>query len=205
MPKNAETPAPAVSACSQAAAANLNSQQLEVVTFLKAIGIPVQVVPELGQKGFLPGVLIQGGGLQVTPAGLVSDWLHEAGHVACVPTRFRGGLTGNVSAGVKAMFEQLDPLELDPDHPLMRAALQCSDPEATAWAWAAGCHLGLPPEMIIGNDQYDGDGAEIRAMLQANAYFGINGLVHAGMCQSARRPGGYPQLTKWLQDADTDK
>ena len=130
----------------------------------------------------------------------MSDLLHEAGHLALIPGRFRPGMNGDLSDGFTVMFKALDALDLPPDDPLSRAALQCSDPEATAWAWAAGTALGLPPETIITDDQYDGEGASIRQMLSMRLYLGIHGLIHAGLCLPPRNPGGFPALTRWLQD-----
>jgi hypothetical protein len=78
----------------------------------------------------------------------------------------------------------------DPDSPAARAAMQCGDPEVTAWAWAAGVHLGLDPKIVIKDEQYDGTGASLRLGLRSNAYFGINGLAASGFC--AVRPGPYP-------------
>jgi hypothetical protein len=70
----------------------------------------------------------------------------------------------------------------EPDGDLQRAVLQCSDPEATAWAWAAGQYLGLQPKAIIQDDEYGGDGSFLRLQLATGGYVGINGLSHAGFC-----------------------
>lgn len=173
----------------------------ETIAFLRQIGIPVQVVPFVSPAAFLDSVEIVEGALRITPSCRVSNLLHEAGHIACVPPAYRHLMSGNLYMGTKAMLDSLTTLEVEPDSPLMRAVIQCSDPEATAWAWAAGVHLGLPQELIILDEEYDGDGQTIRLWLQASAYLGINGLMHAGMCQNPRRPGGYPALRTWLQDA----
>ncbi len=87
----------------------------------------------------------------------------------------------------------------------MRAALQCSDPEATAWAWAAGKHLGIPEDEIILDSEYGNDGAGIRLALSLRSYPGINGLAHAGFC--AVRDGVaplpvFPALAHWTQPAE---
>jgi uncharacterized protein len=93
-----------------------------------------------------------------------------------------------------------------PDSALARACIQCSDPEATAWAWAAGVHLGLDPKEIVQDDEYGNGGSDIRLMLSMNKYMGINGLAFAGFCVT--RPGpleqmsglpAYPKLAMWLQ------
>lgn len=172
----------------------------EAIAFLQEIGIPVQIVPTVSPASFLEEVEVVDGSLRITPSCRASSLLHEAGHIACVPAPYRRLLSGNLYKGLRAMYELVRALDVDPDSPLMRAVIQCSDPEATAWAWAAGVHLGLPAELIIMDDEYDGEGADIRFCLQASSYLGINGLMHAGMCQNPRRPGGFPVLRTWLQD-----
>lgn len=149
---------------------------------------------------------MRGGGLLYDPACQVSNLLHEAGHVATVPVPWRHLLNDDVAVGHRAMFADLERMELlDPDGPLVRAALQGSDPEATAWAWAAGKHLGIPEDEIILDSEYGNDGAGIRLALSLRSYPGINGLAHAGFC--AVRAGGaplpvFPALAHWTQPAE---
>lgn len=171
--------------------------------FLAEIGLPWRW--EARSAGFMPGIEIRDGTLLIDPAALPSNVLHEAGHLATLPGVFRPLAQGNISGVQKHMMRVID-FDADPDGELQRAAMQCSDPEATAWAWAAGEHLGLPPEVIIRDDEYGGDGAVIRMHLQHRQYIGINGLSHAGFC--AVRPGAYaaardlpayPKLKRWLQ------
>lgn len=173
----------------------------DTTAFLRGIGIPVWMVAAVSQASFLDDIEVVQGALHVTPVCRVSTLLHEAGHLACVPTAYRHLFSGNLGSGTRKMLRHIDSLDLHPDAPLMRAAIQCSDPEATAWAWAAGLHLGLPHERIIMDREYDGTGADIRCSLRFGAYVGINGLMHAGMCGHPRGPAGYPALRTWLQDA----
>ncbi|WP_237113908.1 hypothetical protein [Pseudomonas aeruginosa] len=81
--------------------------------------------------------------------------------------------------------------------------IQTSDTEVTAWAWAAGVHLQIPPKMIIMDDEYSGEGPILRSQLKAMAYIGINGLSHGGFCQRRANPYSslpvYPSLAFWLQ------
>lgn len=170
--------------------------------FLRGIGISCEKVSSA--NGFLTGVEISDGGLLYEPQCPVSNLLHEAGHIATVPQPWRQRIAGNVSGAHRAMFADLERMELDPDSPLMRAAMQCSDPEATAWAWAAGKHLGLPEELIILDTEYDGDGAGIRLALSIGQYLGIHGLAHAGFCsiRTGRSPlPPFPRMAHWTQPA----
>lgn len=181
------------------------AQRAAVLAFLNEIGLRTTEVASLADT-FLPGVRICKGGLLVAPNAAIDSILHEAGHLAITPQPYRSWLDGDVGKGQRRMLREVSQLELDPDAPLMRAVLQTSDPEATAWAWAAGTHLGLPPEIIILDSSYDGDGASIRIQLQHNAYIGINGMCHAGMCSRGRLAlhrgeTPYPHLHSWLQAA----
>ncbi|WP_054432535.1 hypothetical protein [Achromobacter sp. 2789STDY5608633] len=175
------------------------------IAFLRSIGLTV--TEREGATGFIPHIRITAGTLEVDPACPVSNLLHEAGHCATVPERYRSLLDGNISSGQQQMLDLAMKEECDPDGPLYRAVVQASDPEATAWAWAAGKALGLADELIIMDDEYDGDGAFVRQQLQANAYVGINGLSHAGFCAINERVGAfrqlpvYPALKWWLQPA----
>jgi len=177
------------------------------VTFLNSVGIKTDILP--GATGFLEHVRIIEGRLEVDLRCPVSNLLHEAGHLALVPGRWRHLMSGDLSAGMERMFAEAKSLDLEPDSPLSRALVQCSDPEATAWAWAAGAHLGIPPELVILDSEYDGSGAEIRCQLlptltatrRTGGYLGVHGLAHAGFC--ALREGlplpMYPKMIRWLQ------
>lgn len=173
-----------------------------VVDFLNNVGLPVKVVHEV-KGGFLENVAIVAGELQVDQKARASNILHEGGHLAVIPARYRSWFSGNLDAGWKRVLADADILALGPDDPLSRALMQASDPEVTAWAWAAGKHLGIPDELVIMDDEYDNTGAIVRMQLGAHAYIGINGLSHGGFC--VRRAHKYttlpeyPLLQFWLQ------
>lgn len=180
----------------------MNASLFRVVAFLRDIGIPCVVQP--GARGFLEGVRIVHGGLQLSPAVHLGDALHEAGHLAVLPGRFRALANGNIDDVTRLMLDTVD--FSNPDVGEARAAMQAGEAEATAWAWAAGEHLGLKPGEVIRNRDYSGGGRGIRVQLQARAYLGINGLASAGFCVT--RPGylekakglpAYPRLAMWLQ------
>lgn len=171
----------------------VNPDLLTAIKFLKEIGLIVTLSP--GANGFTEYIRIVSGALEVDPFCPPSALLHEAGHLAIIPNRFRGYMNDNLFDGFKKMFSELDDMGIDPDSHLSRACIQSSDTEATAWAWAAGIKLGIPPETIIADNEYAGSGQEIRSMLSINQYLGINGLSHAGMC--CRKD--YPKMKYWIQ------
>jgi len=131
----------------------------------------------------------------------VSTLLHEAGHLAIVPADYRSWINDDVEEGIAKIFELSGVQDIHPDHPFSRALIQCSDVEATAWAWAAGKAVGLREKDIIQDHEYGGAGGYVRILLRGKSYLGIHGLVHAGMCLFPDR-GGYPLMQKWIQDAD---
>lgn len=174
----------------------------KVANFLREIGL--QVVQVESASGFVDHVEIVHGAIHLDEHAAVSDLLHEAGHVAIMPQRYRSYLNGNIGPGVKRMLEELTALHLPTDDPLYRAAIQTSDCEATAWAWAAGKHLGLNDDEIIRDEDYNGGGEHVRLGLAFRGYLGINGLAHAGFCTVRPNPyrAGipvYPELARWLQ------
>lgn len=185
-------------------AASVSPDLAKVTEFLTEISLPWRWVP--GAKGFIEGVRVNAGGLDICPKTRASAVLHEAGHLACLPARFRAMAQDDLRLAVQTMFQTYGAEGHEPDSPAYKAALQCSDPEATAWAWAAGEHLGLAPGAIIEDDEYSGDGRFLRVQLSTRRHAGINGLAAAGFCVT--RPGqletvfglpAYPRLARWLQ------
>lgn len=172
----------------------------DTIKFLNSIGITASI--EVGANGFCEGVRIKAGTLLVDPSCQVSELLHEAGHLAIVPGRFRNLLDGNVSQGIRRMMKLTSHLVGNYDDPIAQAIMQCTDLEATAWAYAAGLHLEIPPEEIISDDHYEGEGVTVRATLQHGTYFGIDGLSAAGFCSVKAGLGTrpvYPKLAYWTQ------
>lgn len=172
-----------------------------VADALNAIGIRAIECDHV-EGGFLDKVLIDAGEIHYRSDAPPSNLLHEAGHLACIPTAFRPMACGELDEAFEAMgiaIEQQMDKTGNPDDPLIRAIMQCSDPEATAWAWAFGVHIGLPPETIILDSEYDGDGEYVRVQVSTGNHPGINGLRAAGMIRSTR---DYPKLEKWLQNAE---
>lgn len=168
--------------------------------------------------GFLPGVRIEKGVLQVSPAASAGDLLHEAGHMAVLPPRVRVRASDDVDRATHYACEIAIRFIHNPDHPFHRALIQADDTSAIAWAWAVGMRIGLSPEEIIEDEKYgarlgwlalddgmvaDHESAEpLRQGLASGHDLGVHGLHHAGLCRLPRHSDGFPTLIKWLQDAD---
>jgi hypothetical protein len=129
---------------------------------------------------FLPGLRLDAGVLVIDRSALrwPGDLLHEAGHVATTPAALRAGLS--------------DQIADDPAVPHRGEA------EATAWAWAALCHLGLPPDVLFHGGGYHGHSPGLALTFQMGVYPGSQGLAQAGLCTLGA--GGYPRLQRWLRD-----
>jgi hypothetical protein len=171
------------------------------VRFLREIGLTVR--EKNGARGFFDGIEIIEGTLLIDPKCAVSDLLHEAGHLAIVPGRYRRLMNVDLEPGWIAMVKALRESRVGPESALHRAVLHCSDTEATAWAWAAGRRLGLSGTEIIGDGDYDGDEVAIRYLLGIGKYVGIEGLATAGFCSMVRSGPDpvFPRLAFWTQEA----
>lgn len=173
----------------------------KAMQFLEGIGLSVEVVP--GATGFVKDVLIADGGLHVDPKCRVSGLLHDAGHLATMPAKYRPWMNGNLYASLKRIYADAEAWRWQLTEQEERALLQTGDAEATAWAFAAGKHIGIPEHVIVMDDEYNGEGKIIRMLLSSKAYLGINSLQHGGFCLARPNPfktgAVYPSLTYWLQ------
>lgn len=175
--------------------------------WLCSIGLEVEWTKDDPEDSFVPGVWLDQGKIVVNRSvAHIGDVLHEAGHLACVPSKFRhlverGSLpTPKLQAAIE---EYMDTHPFMDEHgnedPVHRGVMQMGDCEATAWAYAASKHLGISPAVLFsdrvrGEVPYDGEGPSIWEALDRNAYFGINGLQAAQFC-SVR---DFPKMRRWL-------
>ncbi len=157
-----------------------------LITFLRRIGIRVRE-QAFAKESFLPGLMIFNGELVVDRNALAwpGDLLHEAGHLAVLPTERRN-----------ASSDALDGHESIPF---------AGEIEATAWAWAAIVHLGLRPEVLFHEGGYHGRSAALIATFSAGVYPGCHGLHQAGLASSgtdAIRDGvpPFPHMIRWLRE-----
>ncbi|RAP57075.1 hypothetical protein [Oleiagrimonas sp. MCCC 1A03011] len=158
-----------------------------IVAFLNQIGIATRE-GEVPADAFLPGVRVHEGGLIFDRAALrwPGDLLHEAGHLAVAPPALRAQLSGDI--------------ELPADIP------HASEIEATAWAWAALCHLGLEPSVLFHEGGYHGRSEGLIRTYSLGVHpgaFGLAqiGLTHAGAANPSSGVPAYPHMTQWLRQA----
>lgn len=157
-----------------------------IADFLRGIGLPVREEAVPGDA-FLPGVQVQGGGIVFDPARLAwpGDLLHEAGHIAVTPAARRHEL----------------PSLLD-GHPINAPG---GEIEATAWAYAACVHLGLPASVLFHAGGYHGRSEALAMTYSIGVFPGSAGLAAHGLTlvgEQARERGlpPYPHMLRWLRD-----
>ena len=157
-----------------------------ILGFLKDIGIGVVEGP-VSDTSFLPGLCIVNGSIVYDKDALrwPGDLLHEAGHIATMPSALRHLLND-------ALQESID-------------APHAGEVEATAWAYAAIVHLGLPPSVLFHEEGYDGRSTSLIMTYTHGVYPGCSGLSQAGMTllgteadSAALAP--YPNMIRWLRD-----
>jgi hypothetical protein len=151
-----------------------------IVNFLTAIGLEVRTGTL--SEDFLPGIRIDAGVMTVDPARLsyCGDLLHEAGHLAVLPSAERNGAAPNVS---KDGGEEM---------------------AAIAWSYAAAFHLGLDPKIVFHDGGYRGGSDSIVENFGEGRYFGVPLLEWMGLTatKSAAERGvpPYPYMIRWLRD-----
>ncbi|MBY0420561.1 MAG: hypothetical protein K2W88_21120 [Pararheinheimera sp.] len=152
----------------------------KVFAFFNEIGISYQL-ESLTEPSFLPGALIKNGGLCIDLEQLAhpGDLLHEAGHIAVMPSAQRHLLNDNVNESANQ-----GPAE---------------EMAAIAWSWAALRHLNLPPEFLFHNEGYKGGSEAYIAAFSCGGGFGYPLLSWYGMCEQPSAADGNPQKKLWLR------
>jgi hypothetical protein len=157
-----------------------------IAKFLNEIGIEV-LSAKLSGETFLPGISVKNGKLVVDEEKLLypGDLLHEAGHIAVTPARFR--------------YEINDEISLPELHPGVL------ETEAIMWSYAACVHLDLDPQIVFHAAGYLGNSEALLFNFNLGVFPGVNQLEDAGMTlsrQTAANSGteSFPKMLKWLKD-----
>ena len=157
-----------------------------ILVFLRTVGLSV-TIGEVNDGTFLPGIEVANGGLIVNPSKLKypGDLLHEAGHLAVTPARYRGGLSGEVQTP--------------------ESVAELIELEAILWSYAACLHIGIDPRVVFHENGYHGQSEALLLSFSVGVYPGVQGLERAGMAMSrsdAALQGGepFPVMLKWLKD-----
>lgn len=163
----------------------------DVISFEKAIfflsEIGIETVHETidDEAGFLPGFLIEKGKIIMDKNKIKfhGDILHEAAHIAVVPSADRALLDGkNIGERKDAAAEEM---------------------MAIAWTYAACIHLNIDPHFVFHEHGYKGGGTEIVENFDKGYYVGVPVLQWLGMTSTSKEKDNkfiYPAMIKWLRD-----
>ena len=150
----------------------LDPTAVRILEFLNTIGIGVRM-GEVGAS-FVPGIAIEHGGLLVDESRLLypGDLLHEAGHLAVLPSDARTAIEGD--AGDDAGYEMA----------------------AIAWSYAAALHLEIDPAVVFHQDGYRGASRSLLENFAAGRYLAVPLLEWAGLTTAH----SFPRMEKWLRE-----
>lgn len=156
-----------------------------VFHFLRELGIGC-CISEENFDSFLQGVRIENGGLKINLKNLlcIGDILHEAGHLACLPSDLRAKANDNIE------------ISLGPEHTYELGAIM--------WSVAAAMHLKIPLTEIFHEDAYRGDGQWLLEQYSNNNYLGLNLLQWMGMVAFDDEVDGvnilpFPAMLRWTR------
>ena len=146
------------------------------IAFLNGISIPTEF-RKFNSPSFLPGLLIEKGVIIIDIDDLAhpGDILHEAGHIAVVPSADRPGLNAR-SIGKRKNKEAEEMM-------------------AIAWSYAACIHLLIDPYFVFHTQGYKEGSTFITESCSRNDYFGLPMLQSIGLTTDS-----YPDMIKWLRD-----
>ncbi len=171
----------------------------DVATAVGRLGLEVIFEDGGNTNAFVPGVWLDEDGLHVcSRTAQPGDILHEAAHLAIIPSRFRQFVRpGPLELDGSLLFEKVEEysrskecFDHGPDHWLMRALIQMSDCEAQAWSYAAALKIGYStreafcfeyPGLPRERQPYQGEGEDLWRCLEFRQHPGINGMHHSGM------------------------
>jgi hypothetical protein len=156
------------------------------ISFLNSIGIKT-IKQKLPPGCFLPGLSIQEGCIIIDMEALKfpGDILHEAGHIAIIPSAERAALN-EFTIG-------------------KRENHQAEEMMAIAWSYAACVHIGLDPYFVFHDKGYKGGGSYIADNFRDKQYFGLPMLQWKGMAADQKNAvilnvEPYPKMIKWMLD-----
>lgn len=154
------------------------------IQFIQTIGLEIIYCDLQNEVCFLPGLFISNGKILIDKTLLKypGDLIHEAAHLAVIPSAERNTITGSDIATRKdAAAEEM---------------------MAIAWSYAACKHLAIDPAFVFHEKGYKGGGKQIIDDFDAGRYFGVPVLQWLGMTVtgSPNSTENYPAMCKWLRD-----
>jgi len=155
------------------------------ISFIRELGIEITYVAVDDADCFLPGLLIAKGKIVIDKNKMKfpGDILHEAAHIAIVPSAERKELNGkNIGTRKDAGAEEM---------------------MAIAWTCAACVPLEIDPHFVFHEHGYKGGGTAIVENFEDGKYIGVPVLQWLGMTTTLTGNDGeipYPAMKKWMRD-----
>jgi hypothetical protein len=157
----------------------------KTISFLQSIGLTIRY-NNIETDCFLPGISISNGSIIIDKEKLQypGDILHEAGHLAVVPSEDRASLNEHDIA--------------------LRPQREAEEMMTIAWSYAVCVHLGINARFVFHDDGYKGGGSSLAENFENKQYFGVPMLQWVGMTleeKNAIQQGkpAYPAMLHWLR------
>lgn len=154
------------------------------IAFINSIGLETVFCSLTNEDCFLPGLFISNGKILIDKDRLKypGDIIHEAGHLAVIPSAERSTISGTDIA--------------------QRSDAATEEMMAIAWSYAVCKHLAVDPAFVFHGQGYKGGGKNIIDDFEAGRYFGVPVLQWLGMTitNSGNIAEDYPAMRKWLRD-----
>ena len=158
---------------------NNNLLIAKLLDFISEIGLHYQL-EKITEETFLPGIKLRNGVLIVDTEKLLypGDILHEAGHLACMPSEIRMN-----------MSDALPNDNLNEGGELM----------AIAWSYAATVHLDIDPNLVFHDNGYKGGGQSLTENFAQGRFFGVPLLQWNGMTYPPDHHTNlsFPKMLNW--------
>jgi len=156
----------------------------KIARFIRDIGLDLEFRP-IDTPTFLPGIHIENGVVQADPEKLLypGDLLHEAGHLALLPSEERKKITGNVEPG----DNKQNSLEMG----------------VICWTWAAILHLDIDPTVVFHKAGYHGASNYYIQMFSTGQFIGLPVLQWMELCKHQSDTSDlepFPHMVKWIRD-----
>jgi len=173
------------------------------INFLREIGLNIEAKPipdKILPFCFLEGILSSNGLIWVDPKiAHAGNLLHEAGHFAVLPRRFRPFGATTTFSSLERLLEKAAENDINPTEQEMWILMHCDDLAAQGWSFAAAAHLGIPTYLPF-ELGFDGIGLEIHEAIVASIGLKIGcqqsvALFYAKMLESKQ---AFPNLKYWL-------
>jgi hypothetical protein len=186
----------------------------KILNFFDEIKIKYEFAQDI-KESFVPHIKIKKGVIHFDYAKvLVLDLLHEGGHLALIPEKYRHFFDNNLYKGFQDYAKEIKKLPFD--HPAINLLTCCDDNQVTAWAWAVGVKLELKAEDVIPDFSYENKGQELRESLELKnpmGYIGVAKLQYGGYTNKYNAAKQkiypnevfYPNMIFWTADQAIEK